>query len=320
MIHWLRWPFEFFCPALSRSVAARLRSALQQGAEILWALGFGIAGRCHRREQVISWSSDGRKRVLVIAPHPDDEAIGCGGTLMRHKACGDQLCIAYITDGRGSQALKVAPEEMARRRKTEAQTAAAALKIERFDWFNLSEGDWSYPDLRARLRQLINDFAPDIIYAPSRVDIHPEHHKVAHVLALALLDCETQISAPLIRIYQIQVPLTAVLTNLVVDTSSVEDESRNLLDAYPSQYGSTCRAPRKWRYAAWFYGAANHTEEFLQLSARQYGLLHEVTPEHWPTKETYRALQSRSYSDPLAYLWGLSERRRLVGLMRDAVC
>ena len=37
-------------------------------------------------------------KILVIAPHPDDETLGCGGTLLRHKANGDEISWVIVTD------------------------------------------------------------------------------------------------------------------------------------------------------------------------------------------------------------------------------
>src|SRR5262245_2441565 len=42
----------------------------------------------------------GGQRVLVLAPHPDDEVIGCGGTLYKHTRAGHAVTVVYMTDGR----------------------------------------------------------------------------------------------------------------------------------------------------------------------------------------------------------------------------
>ena len=39
------------------------------------------------------------RRVLVISPHPDDDVIGCGGTLRRHVLDGDEVRVIYLTSG-----------------------------------------------------------------------------------------------------------------------------------------------------------------------------------------------------------------------------
>lgn len=40
-----------------------------------------------------------KERVLVIAPHPDDEIIGCGGTMAQHVEKGDRIFVIYVTSG-----------------------------------------------------------------------------------------------------------------------------------------------------------------------------------------------------------------------------
>lgn len=41
-------------------------------------------------------------RVLVLAPHPDDEVFGCGGAIMQHLAQGDEVTVIILTDGRAA--------------------------------------------------------------------------------------------------------------------------------------------------------------------------------------------------------------------------
>jgi LmbE family N-acetylglucosaminyl deacetylase len=252
---------------------------------------------------------------LVVAPHPDDEAAGCAGTLVQHKRCGDKVGIVYITDGRRSRALGLGPEEMACRRREEAEAGARALAVDRFEWFGLPEGKWSAEQLQPRLQALIDQFTPDLIYAPSRIDFHPEHRLVAYALATLLPDNQRELPVPLIRIYQAQVPLTAVLTNLVVNTSGVIRESTAVLRAYSTQWDSIARTLRQRRYAACFYGITEQAEEFWQLTISQYCLLHHLPPERW---RRFRSLRAHPFDDPLAYLQGLRERRQLVGLVQQA--
>ena len=61
-----------------------------------------LVGLLRRRRQ--PWQPVGGQRVLVVAPHPDDEALGCGGTIMRHIASGDSVAVLIVTDGRRSRA------------------------------------------------------------------------------------------------------------------------------------------------------------------------------------------------------------------------
>ncbi|MFZ2422771.1 MAG: PIG-L family deacetylase, partial [Anaerolineae bacterium] len=84
-------------------------------AEQGWWLAFWLAGAVRRATRAVGprvkpWSTPGGQRVLVIAPHPDDEACGCGGALLRHRAAGDAVTIVVVTDGRRSRSLGLSPD------------------------------------------------------------------------------------------------------------------------------------------------------------------------------------------------------------------
>jgi LmbE family N-acetylglucosaminyl deacetylase len=217
------------------------------------------------------------------------------------------ICIDYITDGRRSRALGLGQDEMARRRRCEAAASAEALGAVRVAWFGLPEGDWTTEQLRPGLDALIREFAPDIIYTPSLVDFHPEHYQVAYTLGPLLANLS---DAPRVRVYQVQVPLTATLTNLVADISSVAAESAAVLHIYATQWGSVARTLRMRRYGAAFYGWQRQIEAFWELPAERYQVLHATPPDQW-SPHTFRSLRFYPWSDPLAYLRGRAARRRI---------
>jgi LmbE family N-acetylglucosaminyl deacetylase len=297
---------------LLRPILRIVRNAGMAIVEQFWLLGFALAGRA-MRPAARRWSSPGGQRVLAVAPHPDDEAIGCGGALARHSACGDQVCIAYITDGRRSRALGLGPAEMAVRRRAEAMESAAALGAGRVEWLGLAEGEWTDEQFRASLRALLRQLAPQLIYAPSRVDFHPEHARVACALALALADAPADTR---VRVYQVQVPLTPALTNLVADISGVIAANTAALRAYATQQINVGRAIRQRHYAAALYGLRRQAEEFCELSIEQYAGLH-ADLSGW-SGERFRGLRFYPFSDPLAYLRGRAERRRMADLVQGA--
>lgn len=288
-----------------------LRVSLAQ----IWAAGFWLIGRLYK-PVVDCWSSSGQQRILVIAPHPDDEVIGCAGTLALHKAYSDSVCIAYITDGRQSRALGLSPQKMAQRRQQEAKTAAAILAADRFEWMGLPEGTWSEDQLRPHLQDLIRQWAPHYVYAPSWIDFHPEHLKVANALATALSDDGGLSKGLLIRVYQMQVPLTTVLTNLITDTSPVTNVCTAAVEAYESQTVASCSL-RTRQYAARRYGCEQSAEEFWQLSPHHYTQLHHYTLTHWPVDLfRFRGIRFYPLTDPLAYVQGRTERKQLANLVR----
>lgn len=77
-----------------------------------------------------------KERVLVIAPHPDDEIIGCGGTMAQHVEKGDRIFVIYVTSG------ELFEDEISycisrRRRYDEAKEAADIIGFEILDFSNI---------------------------------------------------------------------------------------------------------------------------------------------------------------------------------------
>jgi LmbE family N-acetylglucosaminyl deacetylase len=275
--------------------------------ELCWRSFFTLAGWL-RRSGARPWASDGGLQVLIVAPHPDDEAMGCAGTALRHVAAGDRVTVAIATDGRRSRAMPEA-ESMAQRRKAEATEAARLMRATELQWLGLREGEWAVPQLRELLAELLATRRPDIVYAPSRVDFHPEHHGVAHSLALALESTAARHRPKILRVYQVQVPLTTILANVVSDLDTVLDASEQVLRAHASQAGSVECAWRRRRYSARLHGLRSAAEEFWELPAHRYVELHREDPSRW--RDSYRGLRNFPLTDPLAWLVGRTHRRAL---------
>ena len=299
----------------SRRFLQAMRRAVSSCFAFAWQAGFLVAGWV-KRSTAQHWSSDGAQRVLVISPHPDDEAIACSGTIVRHLESGDEVVVAIATDGRLSRNAP-SPDEMAKIRKSETKCAASGLGIERLEWLGLPEGNWAESELVGLLSELFERYSPTVVYAPSRIDFHPEHLAVAHALACALDSFITATGKnPVVRIYQVQVPLTQKLTNLVVDISGGIGKSNAALQAYRSQAGSIRFVDRRRRYSARSHRASGPVEEFWELLGDQYVVLHRGTSGEWAGK--FRGIRPFAWTDPLAYFLGNNERRRLRLLAANA--
>lgn len=289
---------------------AFLRSANGLGsraAEALWASSSAWAGKVPRRLPR-RWASSGRERVLVIAAHADDEAMGCAGTLIRHSQAGDPVRIAIVTDGARSEAHGIDATSMRRIREGEARRAAAEMGA-RCDCLGLPEGDWSDQEAKAALRRELLEVAPTIVYAPSNVDYQVEHRRLARLLGALFTELAL---APEVRIYAVQVPLTPLLVNLVHDVSELEPSIGAVFRCYATQQESISRTFRLRRYAARFYGARTQVEGFCALSAELYASLQQRTPSD------FRALFIRAWRDPLAAMVGSRERLSWRRKVREA--
>ena len=275
-----------------------MASACSRGAEGFWASVSGVAGALSRHAHTRQWASSGRERVVVIAPHPDDEAVGCAGTLIRHHNSGDLVRIAVMTDGSRSRAFGFDAASMRGLREAEAIRAAARMGAS-CDWVGLREGDWSDDSARAAVLRVLRETRPTVIYAPSFIDYHPEHRRVAKTLAAILEEVHAALE---VRMYAVQVPLTPLLTNLVHDVSDLEASIGSVFACYPSQRESLMPTLRLRRYAARFYGASTQVEGFFAIPAPAYVSLHGRPPAR------FRSLAGRAWTDPLAMLVGGAER------------
>ena len=113
-------------------------------------------------------------RILIIGAHPDDADIKAGGTAARWCAGGHVVRMVSLTDGRaGHHAMPGA--ELARRRRSEAQAAAAVIGAS-YDILDHPDGELDDRlDYRREVIRLIRSFRPDLIITHRSSDYHPDH-------------------------------------------------------------------------------------------------------------------------------------------------
>lgn len=170
----------------------------------------------------------GRGKVLVLAPHPDDEALGCAGAIMRHVADGDPVSVVVLTDGAfgaGNQW-----EAVTTTREEESRRAAAVMGYGVPEFWRLPDrGLDHHESLVEELSRLIARVAPDWVYAPSWWEIHPDH--VALSRAIAAVIRQEPLAASLV-LYEVAVPLQA---NRLLDITDLLERKRSALACFESQ-------------------------------------------------------------------------------------
>jgi LmbE family N-acetylglucosaminyl deacetylase len=122
--------------------------------------------------------------VQVIAPHPDDESLGCGATIARLRSLGQRVRIIIVTDGSACGSSTVlAPQDIAAIRRRESLDAAKALGVTPEDVAFLDFPDNGTRDrasaVEAALDEEIRMTAPRLIFSPYGVDAHPDHQVTA---------------------------------------------------------------------------------------------------------------------------------------------
>lgn len=292
----------------------RRKTRLFEIVETFWSVGFALGGKVAAR-RVQRWQSTGGQRIVVFAPHPDDEALGCAGTILLHKQSGDTVWVIYVSDGGGSRALGLSQQEMRHRRREESQNCALILGVDHPIWLDLPEYGWQVDTLVSLLRPLMEDIRPDFFYAPSCIDFHPEHKKVALALGKMINSQYKDFLETVVRVYQIHVPLTPVLTNLVVAVGSVMGRVESALECYTSQSGSMAQTRRLRRYAGKFYGISHQIEEFWALNPTAYGRIHAPRSLSC-SSDDFKGLLPHPLMDPYIYVHGALRRRQTANLAK----
>lgn len=114
------------------------------------------------------------KSILVIAPHPDDEVLGCGGTLTQHASNGDQVYVIIVT--RGTPELY--SDQQIENVRNEARAAHNMIGVSEtvFLDFHAPELDITPQAAISRmLAKYIKKIEVDTLYLPHRGDIHHDH-------------------------------------------------------------------------------------------------------------------------------------------------
>jgi LmbE family N-acetylglucosaminyl deacetylase len=216
-------------------------------------------------------------RVLVIAPHPDDETLGCGGTLLKHIARGDSVSWLIVTRGHEPQWSK----EVLENKEQEIQAVREGYKFE--DVYRLNHPTTrldSLPQdqLIADFHKTIDEAKPECIYLNHSGDIHTDHR--------IIFDCVMSAVKPfnsgrhgVKRILSYETPsstdaapvnLTAFQPNVFHDITAFIDRKLELMSLYPSEIQPypLPRALESLRALARYRGATigvEYAESFMLL-------------------------------------------------------
>ena len=123
--------------------------------------------------------------TMVIAPHPDDESLGCGGTIALLKNAGEEVYIVFVSDGSMSHpnSKKYPAEQLVQLREEEALAAAKALDVAEENCIFLKLKDAFVPALYSVdfsfavniMADVIKSINPANIILPWKNDPHPDH-------------------------------------------------------------------------------------------------------------------------------------------------
>ena len=138
--------------------------------------------------------NNGKKRVIVFAPHQDDETLGCGGAIRQKIDAGQKVSVVFLADGSTSHARFLPGNELAEIRKEEAIEACGILGVSQ-EWIHFLEiPDGSLSEVRqsavSNVENIIEEYRPEEIFVPFRFDVNPDHIATNQIVYKALTNTQ----------------------------------------------------------------------------------------------------------------------------------
>jgi LmbE family N-acetylglucosaminyl deacetylase len=214
-----------------------------------------------------------KNKVLAIAVHPDDETLGCGGTLLKHKANDDEIhwLICTTIDKNHSYYQKREKEIGDVSKLYDFDTVHnLRLKTMQVDEYTMSE-------LVSKISKVINEVQPNIVYLPFKGDVHSDHRKIFE----ASYSCTKSFRYPFIKkIYMMETlsetefaPSTkedSFIPNVFVDVSEFFEKKIEIMKIFESEIAPHPfpRSERNLRAFATLRGATcgcEYAESFVLL-------------------------------------------------------
>lgn len=124
-------------------------------------------------------------RICVLAPHPDDEVLGVGGTLARHASAGHETHVVIVTRGTAPHCSE-AEVETVRREAAEAHTKLGVTATHFLDLPAASLDIFPHRELNSAIAKVLHEVRPDELYLPFVGDIHVDHSLIFHSAMVAI--------------------------------------------------------------------------------------------------------------------------------------
>lgn len=172
------------------------------------------------------------KNVVVVAVHPDDETLGCGGTILWHKARSDNVFCIWVTNGNEKQKLAI-------------PSLQEIYKFQKFFTLDLPDTKLNTVSLTLLidlLADIFHNIKANIIYLPNRSDPHSDHRYVFD----ACQACTKSFRFPQIeKVMMMEVisetdfsptlPENIFMPHIFVDISHTFENKINALNCFPDE-------------------------------------------------------------------------------------
>ena len=179
---------------------------------------------------------EGEKNILVVAPHVDDETIGAGGTLIKHRNRSDRISVVYVSDGGGSTT-EGSREELIAERKREGMGVKDFLLAQSIYFLDEPDGNVNSnnDELVDKLVQILEKVNPSIIYTPFLIDGHRDH--VESALGVLKKKKKWNNDFSNIYMYEVNLPFKPSLINSISTMDKkIYEEKEKMYEIFKSQW------------------------------------------------------------------------------------
>jgi LmbE family N-acetylglucosaminyl deacetylase len=184
------------------------------------------------------------KKVIVISAHPDDEILGAGGTLLKHKKNGDTLAWLIIT---GISEDYGFTKERVNSRKDEINQVTKMVgfaSVYQLNYPTMSLNSDIVNEMIIKISSIFSEFQPEVIYVMNRSDAHSDHRYTFD----AIMACTKSFRYPFIKkvlMYECisetefapQLHEKVFIPNYFVDISDFFDRKIEIMQVYQSELG-----------------------------------------------------------------------------------
>ncbi|KAB3534169.1 PIG-L family deacetylase [Alkaliphilus pronyensis] len=249
-----------------------------------------------------------RERVLVIAPHVDDETIGLGGTLLKHVEDNSSIHCVYITDGSGSNT-ELPKEEITKARQQEAKKIQELIGINELYFMNEVDGSIQPSEsLQKRIYSIVDKVKPDVIYTPFLIDAHSDHVETTVNIIKVLKQWNPSFDN--IYMYEINCPIIPKLVNvaMVLDEKTFNRKIK-LLDVFKTQESMEFDGfiSLNRRKGLLVKGKAAAVEVFVKVNLQQIEEIYEILKLEGFSYHQFRQLSNR-YNLLLGFIQGYGKK------------
>jgi len=192
-------------------------------------------------------------KILILASHPDDAEISCGGTIAKHIAKGDKVKIVYVTSGEKGGDPRI--------REQESKKAAKILGVNDLEFWHFKDNELELEDERLKSKILIMIAKNyDLLYSPSYNESHKDHRR----LALCIKDLWERYLLKRFSFYEVFPGLPIIKAENCVDITPYIDLKIKALKCFKSQKLNLAEAYRCLaRFRGIFTGVGEYVEAFM---------------------------------------------------------